>query len=50
MSGVAGLPRIVTLHDLNISQAKSDVADDVLVMDILAKTYRYNEKNKRGGK
>jgi len=50
VSGVAGLPRIVTLHDLNISQAKSDVADDVLVMDILAKTYRYNEKNKRGGK
>jgi len=50
VSGVAGLPRIVTLHDLKISQAKSDVADDVLVMDILAKTYRYNEKNKRGGK
>lgn len=50
VSGVAGLPRIVTLHDLNISQAKSDAADDVLVMDILAKTYRYNEKNKRGGK
>jgi len=50
VSGVAGLPRIVTLHDLNISQISNKASDDILVMDILAKTYRYNEKSKRGGK
>ena len=52
VSGVAGLPRIVTLHDLDIKtlKTKESVRSDVLVMDILAKTYRYNEKtNKRGG-
>lgn len=51
VSGVAGLPRIVTLHDLDIKYGKADNAKpDVLVMNILAKTYRYNEKNKKGGK
>lgn len=51
VSGVAGLPRIVTLHDLDIKQGKADNAKpDVLVMNILAKTYRYNEKNRKGGK
>lgn len=52
VSGVAGLPRIVTLHDLQIKDAKrSESESDVLVMNILAKTYRYNEKkNTRGGK
>lgn len=45
VSGVAGLPRIVTLHDLTIQQAKSDVGSNVLMMEILAKTYRYNEEN-----
>ncbi len=52
VSGVAGLPRIVTLHDLDIKHLgeKGVSQSDVLVMDILAKTYRYNEKtNKRGG-
>ena len=41
VSGVAGLSRIVTLHDFSI-----DPADDnnVLRMDILARTYRYNDK------
>lgn len=51
VSGVAGLPRIVTLHDLSIKHGKGDKnKPDALVMDILAKTYRYNEKDKRGGR
>lgn len=39
VSGIASLPRIVTLHDINItSQANSF---DELSIDVLAKTYRY---------
>ena len=38
-SGVAGLPRIVTLHDFSISQGGANTAE--LNMRILAKTYRY---------
>jgi type IV pilus assembly protein PilO len=42
-SGVASLPRIVTLHDFEIKplDAKSPAK---LRMSILAKTYRYNDK------
>ncbi|MAM87772.1 type 4a pilus biogenesis protein PilO [Allohahella sp. A8] len=44
VSGVAGLPRIVTLHDFTITRnAGQDAADaDRLSMKILAKTYRYS--------
>jgi len=38
VSGVAGLPRIVTLHDYNIS---STGGSRLLQFDVLAKTYRY---------
>lgn len=38
VSGVAALPRIVTLHDINI---KSDDKTGSLTMDMTAKTYRY---------
>lgn len=38
VSGVAGMPRIVTLHDFNIVASKENRA---LSMTILAKTYRY---------
>jgi type IV pilus assembly protein PilO len=41
ISGMAGLPRIVTLHDFNIS-AKSGDANN-LQMKIIAKTYRYKD-------
>ena len=41
VSGVAGLPRIVTLHNFNI---KSDKSGSNLTMEILARTYRYNDK------
>ena len=37
VSGVAGLPRIVTLHDFTIENAD----DSLLSLSIVAKTYRY---------
>jgi len=46
VSDVAELPRIVTLHDFSIkpgSEAKK-VGDDLLVMEAIAKTYRYIEE------
>lgn len=42
VSSVAGLPRIVTLHDFNIEPISAG-NPDLLKMNILAKTYRYNE-------
>lgn len=42
VSSVAGLPRIVTLHDFDIAPT-SGGNPDLLKMNILAKTYRYNE-------
>lgn len=56
VSGVAALPRIVTLHDFNIrgvggkqgGAARAGVAPE-LVMDITAKTYRYLEEGEEGG-
>jgi len=43
VSGVASLPRIVTLHDFNLISAGGDSYSQ-LRMSILAKTYRYNDK------
>ncbi|MEQ9209625.1 MAG: type 4a pilus biogenesis protein PilO, partial [Pseudomonadales bacterium] len=39
VSGVSGLPRIVTLHDFEISKNGSSM----LNLSITAKTYRYKE-------
>lgn len=41
ISGMAGLPRIVTLHDFEITMPGDDSSD--LQMNITAKTYRYRE-------
>lgn len=41
ISGMAGLPRIVTLHDFNIKSPGSNT--NMLQMNILAKTYRYRD-------
>lgn len=41
VSGVASLPRIVTVHDFTI---KSGGSPNDLTMEILAKTYRYKEE------
>ena len=44
VSGIAALPRIVTLHDLSITpEAKS--ATGQLVLDVTAKTYRYLDED-----
>ncbi|MEE8221365.1 MAG: type 4a pilus biogenesis protein PilO [Woeseiaceae bacterium] len=40
VSGIAALPRIVTLHDINITPEEKDVYDR-LTMEVTAKTYRY---------
>jgi len=42
VSGIAGLPRIVTLHDIEIKPS-STTGFDNLTMDVTAKTYRYIE-------
>ncbi|MPQ66998.1 MULTISPECIES: type 4a pilus biogenesis protein PilO [Pseudomonas] len=45
VSGVAALPRIVTLHDFEIKPVvASPAGGSKLRMSILAKTYRYNDK------
>ncbi|HHO67594.1 MAG TPA: pilus assembly protein PilO [Gammaproteobacteria bacterium] len=46
ISGVAALPRIVTVHDINITPDKDGRE---LTMDILAKTYRYLDEDEQGG-
>jgi type IV pilus assembly protein PilO len=42
-SAVAALPRIVTLHDINISRQGTDGRS--LRMDVVAKTYRYLDES-----
>lgn len=42
-SGIAALPRIVTLHDIEIAQAPEADDFDDLVLNVTAKTYRYLE-------
>ena len=42
VSGVAALPRIVTLHNVNINRV-----GNMLAMDLTAKTYRYLESEER---
>ena len=43
ISGMAGLPRIVTLHDFDIEMSGDDSAN--LSMEITAKTYRYRDED-----
>jgi len=40
VSGIAALPRIVTLHDINITPEGNDSYDE-LSLEVTAKTYRY---------
>ena len=40
VSGIAALPRIVTLHDIAITSADREIYDE-LTLDVTAKTYRY---------
>ncbi len=43
VSAVAGMPRIVTLHDFSIKPVAAGNSSK-LAMDILVKTYRYNDQ------
>ncbi len=46
VSGIAGMPRIVTLHDFDIKTSKDSGA--LLSMVINAKTYRYKDQGEEG--
>ena len=52
VSGIAALPRIVTLHDITITpvDASGKSGFDNLTMDVTAKTYRYIEDEGNGTK
>jgi type IV pilus assembly protein PilO len=41
VSGIAALPRIVTLHDIQITPIEKNGGFDQLQLDLTAKTYRY---------
>jgi len=45
VSDIAALPRIVTLHDIDITPVAGADADGELVLSVLAKTYRYLDEN-----
>jgi type IV pilus assembly protein PilO len=42
VSGIAALPRIVTLHDINIKAGKAGI--DQLTLEFTARTYRYMDE------
>ena len=48
VSGIAALPRIVTLHDISI-RPRNGANPDELVLDVTAKTYRYLDEEATGG-
>jgi type IV pilus assembly protein PilO len=48
VSGIAALPRIVTLHDISIRPVRADSPDE-LVLDVTAKTYRYLDEDATEG-
>jgi type IV pilus assembly protein PilO len=47
VSGIAALPRIVTLHDVEIAPASKDAGTDQLQLDVTAKTYRYLDEEEQ---
>jgi type IV pilus assembly protein PilO len=47
VSGIAALPRIVTLHDVQIVPAGKDRGSDQLQLDLTAKTYRYLDEEEQ---
>jgi type IV pilus assembly protein PilO len=59
VSGLASLPRIVTVHDVKITPVGKTDAEDTMVMDATVKTYNEQksaetktpaDRRKRGGK
>lgn len=50
VSGIAALPRIVTLHDIEIRAVNANGKDyDNLTLDLTAKTYRYLDEEELAG-
>jgi type IV pilus assembly protein PilO len=49
VSGIAALPRIVTLHDITIRRQQADEANDELSLSVTAKTYRYLDEEATEG-
>ena len=47
VSGIAALPRIVTLHDVDITSVSKDKGSDQLQLDVTAKTYRYLDEEEQ---
>jgi len=47
VSGIAALPRIVTLHDVEIVPAGKEPGTDELQLDVTAKTYRYLDEEEQ---
>jgi len=47
VSGIAALPRIVTLHDISIEPVDDDAVEE-LELDVTAKTYRYLDEVSEG--
>lgn len=45
VSDIAALPRIVTLHDIEIAPQNREDTGDTLVLNVTAKTYRYLEED-----
>ena len=50
VSGIAALPRIVTLENISIAGGKGKAKRDILTMDVTAKTYRYLDESEVSGK
>jgi type IV pilus assembly protein PilO len=48
VSGIAALPRIVTLHDIAVTPSSDDAVDE-LTLDVTAKTYRYLDEESTEG-
>jgi len=49
VSGIAALPRIVTLHNIDIKPEGKESGLDQLTLDVTAKTYRYLEDDEDKG-
>src|SRR5687768_1566897 len=47
VSGIAALPRIVTLHDVEIVAADKTAGTDQLQLNVTAKTYRYLDEEEQ---
>jgi type IV pilus assembly protein PilO len=47
VSGIAALPRIVTLHDVQIAPLEKQGGVDQLQLDVTAKTYRYLDEEEQ---